>query len=389
MDREKIKKYKSVESFVQDKEFCNWVLHPEKELDLFWNSMMEEFPELRTKIFDAALIVRSMQPAYQDVDQQKLDEILKKILAIKKERKIRWYPILKYAAAVVILISIGSLAYYSANNGNQFPLEQTGESVAKGKVILADGSTKEFDTDQTTITQSLSGTLTINADTIDTVEEQTTSALNQIIIPYGKRSEITLADGTHIWLNSGSQLFYPTKFKGDSREVFLSGEALFDVKANPDKPFYVITKDIRIKVLGTSFNVSSYADDHTVQTVLLKGKVSAGKNKLFAATVDLNPGERLTYDKSNSSLSKDKVDVSQYSSWVNGYLIFRNVPINEVFTKLKRFYNQEIVIEARLDEITFSGKLDLTESLSEVLKNIAFASSLNFKENNGSFKIKK
>ncbi len=121
--------------------------------------------------------------------------------------------------------------------------------------------------------------------------------MNQIIIPYGKRSDITLADGTHIWLNSGSQLSYPSEFKTDSREVYLSGEAFFDVKANPNKPFYVITRDIKIKVLGTRFNVSSYNEDNTTQTVLLKGKVTTGKNKIFAQTIDLMPGERMIYDK--------------------------------------------------------------------------------------------
>jgi len=198
-----------------------------------------------------------------------------------------------------------------------------------------------------------------------------------------------LADGTHIWLNSGSQLSYPTRFKGDSREVYLLGEAFFEVKANPDKPFYVITSDIRIKVLGTSFNVSSYSEDNTVQTVLLKGKVTAGKNKLFASSIELVPGERLTYDKSKSNLSKDKVDVQLYSSWINGYLVFKNIPITEVFTKLKRFYNQDISVDEGLEKITFSGKLDLGDNLKDVLRNIAFASSVNVEEKNDSFLIKK
>lgn len=389
MDKKKIINYNTTEDFILDKDFIAWVLHPEKELDLFWNSIVEEYPEKERYIADAILIIKSVQPISEEVSQQKLDAILVKIKKSEKGLKISWYSGLKYAATVAILIAVGGLAYYSVNTKDQFPVELTGESVSKGKVILADGSTKEFDTDQTTITQAFSGTLTINADTIDVDSEQTTSALNQVIIPYGKRSEITLADGTHIWLNSGSQLSYPSKFKAGSREVYLSGEALFDVKADPSKPFFVITRDIRIKVLGTSFNVSSYTDDNTVQTVLLKGKVEAGKNKLFATTIDLVPGERLIYDKNSSNLSKDRVDVQQYSSWVNGYLVFRNVPITEVFTKLERFYNQEISVDNGLEEITFSGKLDLGDNLKDVLKNIAFASSVNVQDDNGSFTIKK
>ena len=212
--------------------------------------------------------------------------------------------------------------------------------------------------------------------------------MNRIIIPYGKRSDITLADGTHIWLNSGSQLSYPSEFKSDSREVFLSGEAFFDVQSNPDKPFYVVTQNIRIKVLGTRFNVSSYNEDNTTQTVLVEGKVVAGTNKLFAKTIDLVPGERMIYDKSNENLSKDRVDVRLFASWVSGYLIFENEPITEVYKKLERYYNQQIAIEGSLEQITFSGKLDLKDNIKDVLENMSFASSVNVLENNGSFTIK-
>jgi transmembrane sensor len=200
--------------------------------------------------------------------------------------------------------------------------------------------------------------------------------MNQIIIPYGKRSNIILADGTHISLNSGSQLSYPTEFKAGSREVYLSGEAFFDVRTISGKPFYVVTRDVRIKVLGTRFNVSSYPDDNTTQTVLLKGKVSAGKNKLFAKTIDMAPGERMTYNRDNETLTKDNVDTNLYASWVNGYLIFKNEPIASVFKKLERYYNQRIVADYRTGNMTFSGKLDLKDNIKDVLENVSFASSV-------------
>jgi len=389
MEAEKFINYQTTEDFILNKEFTSWVLHPNKELDSFWESFINEHPEKEFKIRDAVLIIKSLQPILQEVPQQKLDLILKKVKPSGKKVKFNWNAGLKYAATIAILISVGSLIYLYVHTKKQYPIEVASEMILKGKIILANGTTKEFDTKQTTITQTTSGNLSINSDTIKVDSDQATSTLIRVIIPYGKRSEITLADGTHIWLNSGSQLSYPTKFKSDSREVFLTGEAFFDVKANPEKPFYVITRDIKIKILGTRFNVSSYAEDNTVQTVLIKGKVTAGKNKLFAGTIGMVPGERLTFDKSNSNLSKDKVEVQLYSSWVNGYLIFQNMPIKEVFTKLKRFYNQEISVEEGIDKISFSGKLNLGDNLKEVLENVAFASSVNVKENNGSYLILK
>jgi len=379
----------SIEEFILDQEFADWVLNPDREKDLYWKSFLKEYPEKRSIISDASLIVRSLRPIQPDVSQEQLDKILQHVKNTDKIKVLNGLKWLKYAAGIALLITAGSLFWLSHPRQNPFSDETPNEPVLKGKIILANGSTKEFDTDQTTIKQTSSGKLTINNDTIDIQSNKETSAMNQIIIPYGKRSEITLADGTHIWLNSGSKLCYPSEFKADSREVSLSGEAFFEVKSNPKKPFYVYTKDIRIKVLGTSFNVSSYKEDNTLQTVLLHGKVSAGKNKLFAKTIDLVPGERMIYDKSRDNFSKDKVDVNLYASWVNGYLIFDNIPITEVYKKLKRYYNQDIVAGEGLETITFSGKLDLKENLKDVLENISFASSVKTLENNGVYIIKK
>lgn len=389
MGKKDIFNYQTTDDFILDKKFCSWVLHPNEETNSYWELFRKENPEREADIQDAILIVKSIQPLDKEVSQQQLDRIFRKIHKPVKKTKLNWLVPLKYAAMVAFIIGAGSLAYYSISFRNEFPPEMQGEIASKGKVILADGTTKEFETEQTTITQTNSGNLAIDSDTIRVDSNRKSSALNQVIIPYGKRSEITLIDGTRIWLNSGSQLSYPSQFKNDSREIYLSGEAMFDVKHDPKKPFYVITRDVKIKVLGTTFNVLSYADDNTVETVLIKGKVTAGKNRLFAETVELSPGERLIYDKAKANLSKDKVDVQLYSSWVDGYLVFKNIPVTEVFMKLKRYYNQEITIDNSLSGITFSGKLDLSDKLEDVLKNIAFASSVNVYENNGSFDIKK
>ena len=389
MLKEKYLNYLTTEEFILDREFVLWVMNPDKERDEFWNSFLQDHPEKQTFIKDAVFIIKAFQPIEQDVPQQKLNTILQNIGKSNKTTILNRYPVLKYAAVIVLLITVGSLTWLSLQTKNQFPITVTNECVLKGKIILANGLTKEFDTEQTTIRQTSLGSLTINNDTIDIKHGKETSELNQIIIPYGKRSEITLADGTHIWLNSGSKLSYPTEFKNDSREVCLVGEAFFEVKPNPNKPFYVYTRDIRIKVLGTSFNVSSYNEDNSIQTVLLKGKVSAGKNQLFAQTIDLIPGERMIYTKNNENFAKDKVDVKLYASWVCGYLIFDNIPITEVYKKLKRYYNQDIVVEEGLEKITFSGKLDLKENIKDVLENISFASSVHALENNGIYIIKK
>jgi len=388
-DKEKYLKYDSTEEFILDKYFYTWVLYPNEEQNLFWNSFIDQYPGKSNLIREAALIIKSFQPIEPEVPEYKLNLILHKILNPEKTIILSRYRGVKYAAALAIFLAIGSLIWVSVSKENRFPIQAGIMTGMKGRIILANGSTREFDTEKTSIKQSSSGHLTINNDTLEIKSDKTSSAINKVIIPYGKRSEIMLADGTHIWLNSGSQLSYPTEFKSDSREVYLSGEAFFDIKPNPEKPFYVITRDIRIKVLGTSFNVSSYEEDNTSQTVLFKGKVSAGKNQLFSKTVELMPGERMIYNKKNRGLTKDKVDTKFYASWIGGYLIFENEPITEIYKKLERYYNKNIQAEEGLEKISFSGKLDLKDKLEDVLENISFASAVKVQARNGSFIIKK
>jgi len=389
MQKDKYIVFDTVEEFVHDEEFITWVMNPEKEDDQFWNSFIESYPEKGKYIRDAAFIVKSLQPIEPEVSQQRLNKILQKVILSDRPARKHYYLGLKYAAGFAILFAIGTFIWMSVGLSHQFPIAAENGSVRKGKIILSNGSTREFDTDQTSIRQISTGKLTINNDTLEEKSNDHSSAMNQIIIPYGKRTDIVLADGTRIWLNSGSKLSYPNDFTTDSREVYLSGEAYFEVKANPDKPFYVITRDIRIKVFGTSFNVSSYDEDKTIETVLVEGKISAGRNRLFAKSTSLVPGERMTYDKEDENIITDEVDVRVYSSWVNGYLIFENVPIVEIFKKLERYYNKKIEVETDLEEITFSGKLDLKDDIGDVIENISYTSAVKAFEVNGSYTIKK
>lgn len=380
----------STEDFVLDKEFAHWVLFPDDASDLFWESFQKTHPGKINTIKEAALIINSLRPVEEVIPEEKLDQIFDKIKRRHISPRRISSLIVRYAAAIMLLLTVGTAVWYLARNNDPFPIEASLHSPQKGKIILSNGSVQEFKTEKTIIRHTATGQLAINDDTIHVSETETSKenkGLIQIIIPYGKRSEITLADGTHIWLNSGSQLSYPSSFDKKTREVYLSGEAFFDVAPDKTKPFDVVTTDITIRVLGTRFNVSSYKEDKTTQTVLLEGKVRAGKNSFMAPTFDLNPGERIVFDKNDDNLTKEKVDVNLYASWINGYLIFENEPTTVVFKKLERYYNQRIMAGEKLDKITFSGKLDLRDNIRDVLENIAFASQVTVNEENGQFII--
>ena len=391
MNSEKYKNY-TTEEFILDDDFMNWVLHPNQENDRFWTEFLEQYPEKKQQVKEASFLIRTIRAVEPSISQEKLNQVYLSVKpASTPARKITWM-MAKTAAVFLLLVSIGGLLYFLQEDRQPFPVEfVSNEHLEKGRVILPDGTVSEFETEQTKIRQTNSGELTINNDTVNVPEESIKSgkpAMAQIIIPCGKRSEIILSDGTKIWLNSGSQLSYPVSFTGSSREVYLSGEAFFDVKSNPAKPFHVITSEMKIKATGTRFNVTSYASDHTTQAVLLSGKIDAAKNKRFTHFVGLEPGERIVYNKQEDNMKKDQVDVELYASWKDGYLIFDNEPVDEIFKKLKRYYNKNILTEKLSGQPAFTGKLDLADNLEKVLKNIAFSASFSVEFENDTFIIK-
>jgi transmembrane sensor len=391
MSYEKYKDF-STEEFILDDDFMQWVLHPNQENDLFWKAFLQNHPERKQQVKEASSLILSIRAVEPAVSAERLEQIYQNAQrAAKPVRKIGGMAV-KIAAVFLLLVSIGGLFYYLTDNENSFPMElTTSELLEKGRVILPDGTITEFESEQTQISQTAAGDLTINDDTLIVTavpakaEEQ---KLAQVLIPYGKRSEITLSDGSKIWLNSGSQLSYPVSFTGSSREVYLAGEAYFEVESDPSRPFNVITGDMKIRVTGTKFNVTSYAGDQTTQAVLLSGKIDATKNKRFARSVELQPGERIVYNRQEDSMEKDHVDVELYASWVNGYLRFENEPVENIFTKLERYYNKDILTEKLSGQPTFTGKLDLADNLEKVLKNIAFSASFSVDYENDVYYIR-
>lgn len=383
MNSEKYITY-TTEEFVLDEEFMHWVLQADETSDCFWQAFMLQHPEKKEELEEAAFLIRSLRTMEPPAPSGRLRNACPKRQLFSPHTHHTGRQLVKIAALFVLMVTLGTLIWYNRYDQKSFPVElPDGRYSENGRVILPDGTVSEFESKETQIQQTASGRLTINNDTLLLKERETKtdeSAMAQVIIPYGKRSEITLADGTKIWLNAGSTLSYPVHFAKNKREVYLSGEAFFEVTSDDSKPFYVITNDLRIRVTGTCFNVTSYENDAVTQAVLVEGKIEAAKNRLFSRSVELSPGERILYHKEEKIWQKDKVDVTLYSSWVKGYLIIDNEPVEEIFKKLERYYNKKIVAAELIDHPLFTGKLNLANDLEKVLRNIAFS---------GSFKVEK
>jgi len=176
-------------------------------------------------------------------------------------------------------------------------------------------------------------------------------------------NEYVLPDGTMVTLNSNSKLTFPRKFRGDIREVTIVGEAFFDVKPNPEKPFVIHAGDAQVKVLGTSFNVSAYPDDETVEVIVKTGKVQVTGNQdpelAEMREVYLTPGEKGTFFKQNRALEKTVNTDPNYLSWKTNDLVFDNIPLGDVIRTLEKTYHVEIdVTEPELKALRYEGHFD-------------------------------
>lgn len=204
-------------------------------------------------------------------------------------------------------------------------------------------------------------------------------ALNTLTVPYGRTSQITLEDGTKVWLNSGSSLVFPHRFAGKNREVYVYGEAYFDVMHNKDKPFYVHTSTMKVRVLGTSFNIKSYEDDKASQTVLVEGSVEItgyDKRKEEGKIYKLKPGQMADFSHSSSNITISKVNTALYSSWKEGYILAKNTSLAEILVRISRFYDTPLLLDSKqLDNETFSGRLDMKMDLISVLNVLSMSST--------------
>jgi ferric-dicitrate binding protein FerR (iron transport regulator) len=254
-------------------------------------------------------------------------------------------------------------------------------------LVLSDGSTIEL-APETSLTSLKDGGASITNEkmllsyTSEEVRNRNLETVfNELKTPRGGGYNLQLADGTEVWLNAGSSIKFPVSFQDSVRQVILEGEAYFEVKHN-GKPFIVSSANTNTRVLGTSFNISAYADDPVIKTTLVEGKVSVElvdyPNSTSARTI-LAPNEQATYIRSSTEISKDEVIASSYISWMRGKMEFHNENLETVMKRLARWYDFNYSFEnAGAKEFHFSARLDKNESLSVILEMLEMTTDVKF-----------
>lgn len=191
-------------------------------------------------------------------------------------------------------------------------------------------------------------------------------AWQEIVVPRGNRMKITLPDNSTVWLNNETHLRYASDFTTGNRTVELSGEAYFDVHHDADHPFVVKVGEQRIKVLGTKFSVNAYPEDQLIETSLISGSVEFDCNRQVngKSKYMLEPGNSLFYDKTNNSVSSEKIQSSYYQYWENGVYAFREESFESLAIKIKRIFNVEIIFKDEyLKKKTYTGTISINDNV--------------------------
>ena len=194
-------------------------------------------------------------------------------------------------------------------------------------------------------------------------------ATNTLYVPAGQRARLTLEDGTNVWLNAQSMLTYPSHFAGKERKVTLTGEAFFDVAKNPRKPFIVESQDIRLKVLGTQFNVYNYPKTGYSRIALIEGSVKISWNANESDHVMLKPNQEVNLQGGKASISE--ITNPNHFLWKDGIYCFENERLIDIIEKLQLYYDVTIKVEdPEIFNVRYTGKFRQRDGIDEILRII-------------------
>lgn len=313
----------------------------------------------------------------ESVDREELLSSWKEVEARvdgKPVRRVRLRRIfLAVAASVAVLLAVGAGLWMWEKDEETLSvslLEQEMPDLSDEEVVLvAEGDRMQLK-DESSVKYGKDGEPELKEGQIvkkiaqkEKEPEKKALAVSQIVVPKGRKADITFSDGTKMYVNSGSRVIYPSLFEKDKREIIVEGEVYLEVTKDPGRPFIVKTKGFDVKVLGTQFNICAYSEDASASVVLVEGKVEVETTGKRKAT--LNPNQLISIRGEEEEIKE--VDVFEYICWKDNIMMLNGRTAGEVFEQLSRRYGCRIVYDGETGNIPVSGKLDLREKPEDVV----------------------
>ena len=308
-----------------------------------------------------------------DIDRKDIIKVIKDKIDLERKNSIRKSFIkktFKYAALFFLVLGLG---YYIKSTQQNITVEEKIVPKAddivleteNGEQLIIEKKEKNLKIDPKINLLQKANKLVYDKDL--KIEKLVFHSLK---VPYGKRFDIVLSDNSRVYLNSGSILKYPVKFLDNQiREVFLEGEAFFDISEDEKNIFRVNSNGINVEVYGTKFNFKNYPEDYVSDVVLVNGSVGISNTENKSIT-KLTPGFKGSVDKENFIVEKVKINTKLYTSWIDGQVVFRGESFNQIIKKLERLYNVTIINNnEKISEELFNASIDTEEEKIEDVLN--------------------
>ncbi|MDF9830274.1 FecR family protein [Parabacteroides sp. PF5-6] len=357
--------------------------NPEKEQDI--KDLQQAFGRL--KIVEKELSAYDKARLWDRIEAER-----------KRGRSLRMIRnVLKYAA-VLILVLASSLYFLWEKTAVEIPVDYESilsemalaeDSVQNVLLVFSNEQKIEMTDQNVELEYDAEGNISVNSSRIENIasSDEHTIGYNRLYVPYGKTMQVSMSDGTKVWVNSGSRLIYPESFSGNKREIYLEGEIYLEVARNEKVPFVVKTSQMVVEVLGTAFNVSAYRNDEIQSVVLANGSVAI-KNKISDTPTVIKPNQRYTLTQSTNEIHLDTVDVFYYICWKYNLIMSESESLSAILKKLERYYNVQITYNSNeIDPIQVKGKLDLKNTIEETLHVISLTTPINYSVENESIKL--
>lgn len=306
--------------------------------------------------------------------QQRIQQEKGRVLDLPR-RSVQWW----HAAAAILLLLSGVAVYHSLSSRNkkdQFSYaartsrEVKAPQTARALITLTNGERLYLDSiPDGTIAFEGKTRVVKKADGVvyEPVADAKEILYNVLTVPRGSRIvNLTLSDGTRVWLNAESSMRYPVAFTGSARNVEITGEAYFEVSKDPHRQFYVSSRGLTTEVLGTHFNVNTYADESAMKVTLLEGSVRVHDARGRAAM--LKPGEQASISGASDIRVEEKIDTEAVVAWKNEYFMMKGTDIGALARQMARWYDIQVVFEGSIPDRKFGGSISRNVNLSTMLK---------------------
>lgn len=396
----------TIDNLLNDDSFIAWVVSNGEQHSEYWNGLTESLPEDTASILEkAASIIKKIKASYSDpneshitssfIQQQymKLLESSHTNIPAPKTRSIRIQPILKYAAVLILLLSVSGIYYFSDKANGDFKNHLISSAFNANDILIETPDNEFFVIEDETKNNWLTDNgffVSVDNEKIKFVAsdgaKEGSHGPYKVYTPIGKRYHVVLTDGTNVELNSNSILTFGLSKQPENRNVALVGEAFFDVTHDEDAPFTVQSSNLKVQVLGTEFNISNYPENGYTSATLIEGSVEVSNpaNK----SIVIKPGTQAKLYKGQNNIDVQEVDVQEVVAWTSGRMIFNDEKFVDLIPKLNRWYGVNFVLSNdELSNVRFTGTLKKENELTHFLQMLKYTEGINYEISDNEVKL--